>query len=231
MAATSLVLYAVIRAIRPVAVNATKYQPGEVFARVSFSGVAAFEHFRRNLRWSAFEVVQVEEKELKAAALAGAAKDIDQRLGAADAAQLQIVELLAELKQSRKDLDAARKRAKDHLAIVAELTPAHLPWLDETTAGQLIAGARQRLDARTPSKTTDPVAESRENSLAALLAIDGIGLVTAARLHDHYHVIDGHRLEAVLKVPEDCARLLEDPELSLTAKDLSHWKRQLGIEE
>lgn len=226
---SATVIYAAIRAVRAVVIEGTPFQRGDVYGSARFACEEHFQHFRRNLRWSAFEVVKVDEKEIKNLTLAGVAKVTEAQLAQLDATRAELSEVTAQLKQTRADLDAARKRAKDHAGMLAALTPAQLGFLPETLAQQVLAAAKAQVDARTPpAPAPDPAEAARAAALCELMTVDGIGEATAVRLHDHYRVTSLHLLAAVLADEKGCATLTADPEAQISDKDLEHWRRQLG---
>lgn len=229
---SATVIYAAIRAVRPIAIEGVRFERGDTFASLRFADAAHFQHFRRNLRWSAFEVVLVEEKEIKIATLAGVAKVTEAQLAQLDDTHAELAAVVSQLKQTRADLDAARKRAKDHAGMLAVLTPAQLSFLPEALAQQVLAAAKAQVDARTPpAPPADPAEVARNASLAELATVDGIGQATAARLVDIYHVTDLHKLAAVLADERSCAGLLTDPAAQISEKDLEHWRRQVAQPE
>jgi hypothetical protein len=226
---SATVIYAAIRATRPILIAGVHFDRGDTFASARFASEPLFQHFRRNLHWSAFEVVVVEEKEVKNATLAGVAKVTEAQLATLDETRAALVQLAASLKQSRADLDAARKRAKDHTGMLAALTPAHLAFLPEDVAQRVIAAAKAQVDAHTPpAPARDPAEVARGLALAELATVDGIGPATAARLVDTYHVTSLHALAAVLADEKSCATLVADAEAQISEKDLEHWRRQVG---
>lgn len=225
---SATVIYAVIRAVRAILIEGIRFERGETFASIRFTCEAHYQHFRRNLRWSAFEVVIVDEKEIKNATLAGVAKVTEEQLVQLDKTHAELAAVVAQLKQTRADLDAARKRAKDHAGMLAALTPAQLSFLPEVLAQQVIAAAKGQVEARTPAAPApDPAVVARTASLRELMTVDGIGEATAVRLHDHYQVSNLHRLAAVLADEKGCATLTADPEAQISEKDLEHWRRQV----
>lgn len=225
---SATVIYAVIRAVRPIRIGDITFERGDTFASVRFASEPHFQHFRRNLRWSAFEVVTVEEKEIKNATLAGVAKVTEAQLVQLDQTKAELVAVAAQLKQTRADLDAARKRGKDHAGMLAALTPAQLSFLPEVQAQQVIAAAKAKVEARAPAAPEpDPAVVARTAALRELMTVDGIGEATATRLHDVYQVTSLHRLAAVLADEKGCATLVADTEAQISEKDLEHWRRQV----
>jgi cell division protein FtsB len=225
---SATVIYAVIRAVRAIIIEGIRLERGDVFASSRFASEEHFQHFRRNLRWSAFEVVKVDEKEIKNATLAGVAKVTEAQLAQLDQTHAELAAVVAQLKQTRADLDAVRKRAKDHAGMLAALTPTQLSFLPETLAQQVIAAAKAQVEARTPAAPApDPVEVARTAALRELMTVDGIGEATAVRLHDFYHITALHRLAAVLADEKGCATLVADPEAQISEKDLEHWRRQV----
>jgi hypothetical protein len=229
---SATVIYAAIRATRPILIEGVHFERGDTFASVRFASEAHFQHFRRNLRWSAFEVAKVEEKEIKNTTLAGVAKVTAEQLDQLDRTKADMAEVVAQLKQTRADLDAARKRAKDHAGMLAALTPAQLGFLPEKLAQQVLAAAKAQVDARTPpAPAPDPAVIARAAALRELMTVDGIGEATAVRLHDFYKVSTLHLLAAVLADEKGCATLVADAEAQISEKDLEHWRRQVAQPE
>ncbi len=229
---SATVIYAAIRATRAILIEGIRFERGETFASIRFTCEAHYQHFRRNLRWSAFEVVTVEEKEIKNATLAGVAKVTEAQLAQLDQNNAALAELVAQLKQTRADLDAVRKRAKDHAGMLAALTPAQLSFLPQALAEQVLAAAKAQVEARAPAAPApDPAVVARAAALRELMTVDGIGEATAVRLHDFYHVTDLHRLAAVLADEKGCATLVADAEAQISEKDLEHWRRQVAQPE
>lgn len=229
---SATIIYAAIRALRPIVLDGVRFERGDTYASLRLASEAQFQHFRRNLRWSAFEVVLVEEKEVKNATLAGVAKVTEAQLAQLDETRAALVAATGTIKELRRDLDAARKRSKDHVGLLAELTPAQLGFLPEALALQVLAAAKAQVEARTPpAPAPDPAALARTAALRELMAVDGIGEATAARLVDTYALTDLDRLKATLADPAACAGLVADPAAQISAKDLAHWQRQLGIEQ
>jgi hypothetical protein len=225
---SATVIYAAIRATRPIVIEGSRFERGDTFASVRFASEPHFQHFRRNLRWSAFEVVAVEEKEIKNATLAGVAKVTEAQLAKLDETHAELAAVAAQLKLTRADLDAARKRAKDHAGILAALTPAQLSFLPEAMAQQVLALAKAQVEARAPAAPApDPAVVARAAALRELMTVDGIGEATAVRLHDFYKVTALHRLAAVLADEKGCATLVADAEAQISDKDLEHWRRQV----
>lgn len=226
---SATVIYAAIRATRPILIEGAHFDRGDTFASLRFADAAHFQHFRRNLRWSAFEVVTVEEKEIKNATLAGVAKVTEAQLAQLDETRAALLAATVTIKGLRADVDATRKRAKDHAGMLANLTPAQLSFLPEALAQQVLAAAKAQVEARTPAAPAlDPVEVARTAALRELMTVDGIGEATAARLHDFYHVTALHRLAAVLADEKGYATLTADPEAQISEKDLEHWRRQVG---
>lgn len=226
---SATVIYAAIRAVRAILIEGVRFERGDTFASLRFADEARFRHFRRNLRWSAFEVVTVEEKEIKNATLAGVAKVTEAQLAQLDETRAALLAATVTIKGLRADVDAARKRAKDHAGMLAALTPAQLGFLPEALAQQVLAAAKAQVEARTPpAPEPDPVEAARAAALRELMTIDGIGEATAVRLYDFYHVTALHRLAAVLADEKSCATLTADSEAQISEKDLEHWRRQVG---
>lgn len=225
---SATVIYAAVRALRPIIIADVRFERGDVFASARFASDAHFQHFRRNLRWSAFEVVVVDEKEIKNATLAGVAKVTEAQLEQLDQTHAELAAVVAQLKQTRSDLDAARKRAKDHAGMLAALTPAQLSFMPEVLAQQVIAAAKAKVEARAPAAPEpDPAVVARAAALRELMTVDGIGEATAVRLHDFYKVTSLHVLSAVLADEKGCTTLVADAEAQISDKDLDHWRRQV----
>jgi hypothetical protein len=232
MSATPTVVIASIRALRPITIEGVTFVRGESFAQVRCASEAHFNHFRRNLRWSAFEVVKTDEKTVKIEALAGVSKVTEAEVAKAADLRIALAASAASLKKTHAELDATRKRAKDHAGLLAGLTPAHLTFLDKVQAEQVIAAAKAEVDARQPKPAEpDPAEVARAAALAELMSVDGIGEATATRLRDVYNVTSLHALAAVLADEKGCATLVADPEAQISEKDLEHWRRQVGEPE
>ena len=215
---TLTAVYAEVRALRPITVGNETYAKGEQYCSLRFTSVQRFEHFRRNLRWSAFEVVKIEEKDIKNNTLADVAKVTQAELAAADEIKADNIKLKAELKIARQTARMAVDSMRDVASVLARLTPAQISWMPEAQAAEIIRLAQ----ARRPQAEQD----LRTAALRQLQAIDGIGSATAAWLHDVLKVTSTHRLEAVLEDPASEPILLASP-VQISAKDLAHWRRQL----
>lgn len=226
---SATLIYAVVRAVRSVTINGQPFARGDDYASLRFASAEHFHHFQRNLRWSAFEVVQADEKAVKDSTLATAAKVTVAELAQLDDLRAELEQMSAALKDAAKALDAARKRAADPAAILAELSPEGLSFLVPELAEQVIAQAKERLRKRAgPAPVVDPVAEARAAALKDLMAIDGIGEATATRLIDELAIRSQAELAEHLRDPGDSAALEAMPGIS--AANLAHWRRQLEIE-
>lgn len=62
--------YAEVRCLRPVTCAKETLKKGDIYCAIKFPSKERLDHFRRNLRWSAFEVVEVDGRSVK-----GAVKD------------------------------------------------------------------------------------------------------------------------------------------------------------
>lgn len=57
--------YAEVRCLRPVPCAKETLKKGDVYCAIKFPSKERLDHFRRNLRWSAFEVVEVDGRTVK----------------------------------------------------------------------------------------------------------------------------------------------------------------------
>jgi hypothetical protein len=58
-------VFAEIRCMRPIICGTESMKKGDVYCQVKFPSVERLEHFRRNLRWSAFQVVKIDGRAAK----------------------------------------------------------------------------------------------------------------------------------------------------------------------
>jgi hypothetical protein len=58
-------IYAEIQCVRPIICGKDRMQKGDAYCTMKFSSQERLDHFRRNLRWSAFKVVEVDGRSVK----------------------------------------------------------------------------------------------------------------------------------------------------------------------
>lgn len=228
---STTIVYAEIRARCPFIINGIRLAAEQVNALMRFPSREQFDHFRANFGWDAFAVVEVDEKVIKADTLAAAAAVTVDQLGGMDDMREVLADAQAEIKAANRRIYDLQAKGRDTPAVIAGLTAAHLGFLDQAIADQVIQAAKRVVAERDPKPEQpagDPVELARQAAMAELMTIDGIGEATAVRLHDHYKVTALHRLVAVLADEKGCATLIADPEAQISEKDLEHWRRQVG---
>jgi hypothetical protein len=57
--------YAEVRCLRPIRVGKETLQKGDIYCAIKFPSKERLDHFQRNLRWSAFKVVEVDGRSVK----------------------------------------------------------------------------------------------------------------------------------------------------------------------
>ena len=227
---SSTMIVACIRAVRPITVNGIKFERGEPygFMRINKTFLA---HLRRNLGWSAFEVIESDAKTADKNAIAMAAK-----IPRADFERMEeIIASHADAKDMIEDLSAdihqLNREKNDIAGLLAAIDPAALHFLDEGIRDTVITAAREILKERgveiigfedETSTPFDPVAD--------LCMLNGIGDKTANQFIDLFHIDSRHALHAILQNEADFTRLAEDKELKASADDLGKWLKQLDAE-
>jgi hypothetical protein len=58
-------IYAEIQCVRPIICGKDRLQKGDAYCTMKLSSQERLDHFRRNLRWSAFKVVEVDGRSVK----------------------------------------------------------------------------------------------------------------------------------------------------------------------
>lgn len=159
---SATIITAEIRARRPHTVPSKtgtdiRIERGQTYCQLRFGDRAVFDHFRRNLRWSAFEVVEVETKADIKSGIESMLKPHLDRLEQVDVLAAELDEARAEAKELRRRIHALSRRkvgqkpAADHGATGIGALPDLgrlvdiLPEVGITTVGQLAAATVEQI--------------------------------------------------------------------------------------
>lgn len=196
---TPTIITAEIRALRPITVAGRTFDRGDSYAQLRFVDPAMLAHFRSNLRFSAFEVVTIDERHVKARTMAGLAKVSESEVELA----LGLTEENAGLKAQIKALKAELRATTAAAAPAAESQPE-------------------------PKRPATPE-EIRTAAIVDLRRVDGIGPSFAQHLFDAYGLKDRAELAAFLPNPDHRAALLADATIAVGEKMVEHWERQVAV--